>query len=90
MTYEDVGIRCPECNSTFSRVTNTEPVKDAIKRRRECLDCGWRWNTFECIERIDETLKRDRQEVTETKKYMEGVINTAIEVLTSIQKGLEE
>jgi len=48
-------MECPKCKSLNDKVINTRPrIKSGehvIKRRRECIDCNWRWSTIEskCI-----------------------------------------
>jgi transcriptional repressor NrdR len=45
-------MRCPYCHSANDKVVNSRTCQDgdAIRRRRECLDCGRRFTTFEYIE----------------------------------------
>ena len=45
-------MKCPKCNSTHSRVVDSRHAEDAnaIRRRRECENCGTRFTTFEHIE----------------------------------------
>ncbi|QLK85952.1 transcriptional regulator NrdR [Staphylococcus sp. 17KM0847] len=45
-------MKCPKCNHTQSRVVDSRHVEDtnAIRRRRECDQCGTRFTTFEHIE----------------------------------------
>lgn len=39
---------CVECNSDNNIVTDSRAVgRFFIKRRRKCLDCGYKWNTYE-------------------------------------------
>jgi len=49
-------MMCPNCESFNDKVVDTRPVieqnKYIVKRRRECLDCGWRWNTTERNNRV--------------------------------------
>src|SRR5699024_8299885 len=42
-------MKCPKCNHTNSRVLDSRPFEDgdAIRRRRECDRCGFRFKTFE-------------------------------------------
>ena len=42
-------MRCPSCNFTESKVVDSRPSDDgtSIRRRRECLDCGYRFTTYE-------------------------------------------
>jgi transcriptional regulator NrdR family protein len=39
---------CPKCH-TDSRVINTRAGTMSRKRRRECLLCAYRWNTYESL-----------------------------------------
>jgi transcriptional regulator NrdR family protein len=39
---------CPKCHQD-SRVVNTRPAPMSRKRRRECLACAYRWNTYESL-----------------------------------------
>ena len=44
-------MRCPYCNYFDSRVIDSRPKDDKIKRRRECMKCNARFTTFETIEK---------------------------------------
>jgi transcriptional repressor NrdR len=47
---QEVGVlRCPQCGFEESKVVDsrTSEAQDAIRRRRECLDCGKRFTTYE-------------------------------------------
>lgn len=37
---------CPMCNGQ-TKVTNSRPEDDCVNRRRECLDCHYRFSTVE-------------------------------------------
>lgn len=55
-------MRCPKCNYTESKVIDTRPTDDGakIRRRRECMDCGHRFTTYEKIEETQiVVIKRD-------------------------------
>ena len=45
-------MKCIFCGSVESKVIDSRVVEElnAIKRRRECLSCGKRFNTFETVE----------------------------------------
>lgn len=44
----ETGLRCPKCHCRHLRVVRTEGQFDnANKRRRECRNCGFRFNTYE-------------------------------------------
>ena len=47
-------MKCPLCNHPDSRVLDSRPIDDAtsIKRRRECIDCGKRFTTYEVIDTV--------------------------------------
>ena len=42
-------MRCPSCGYIESKVVDSRPSEDAssIRRRRECLSCGFRFTTYE-------------------------------------------
>ena len=42
-------MRCPSCGFEESKVVDSRPSDDAatIRRRRECLKCGYRFTTYE-------------------------------------------
>ncbi|MCD8109487.1 MAG: transcriptional regulator NrdR [Clostridiales bacterium] len=47
-------MKCPYCSSDNTRVIDSRPADDntAIRRRRNCDDCGKRFTTFEKVETI--------------------------------------
>ena len=57
-------MRCPKCGSRDDKVVDSRQSRDSssIRRRRECLRCGYRFTTYEEIERSDiRVIKRDRR-----------------------------
>lgn len=42
-------MRCPSCGYLESKVVDSRPSEDgaSIRRRRECLSCGYRFTTYE-------------------------------------------
>jgi transcriptional repressor NrdR len=55
-------MRCPFCHETEDRVVDSRTSREgrAIRRRRECLQCGRRFTTYEYVEeRQLQVLKRD-------------------------------
>ena len=42
-------MRCPSCGFTETKVIDSRPYDDnaSIRRRRECLECGHRFTTYE-------------------------------------------
>ncbi len=45
-------MHCPKCNKDNDKVIESRPNKDgtAIRRRRECLECGYRFTSYERVE----------------------------------------
>ncbi|MDE6834091.1 MAG: transcriptional regulator NrdR [Ruminococcus sp.] len=43
-------MKCPFCGFSDSKVTDSRPVDDKIRRRRECLKCSSRFTTYEVVE----------------------------------------
>ena len=43
-------MKCPYCGYEELKVIDSRPVDDKTKRRRECVRCGERFNTFEAVE----------------------------------------
>ena len=68
-------MRCPECQLDDSKVIDSRPGDDAIRRRRECLGCGARFTTHERIERrLPWVVKRDgRREPFLREKLLHGI-----------------
>jgi transcriptional repressor NrdR len=68
-------MRCPHCRTDDSRVVDSRTVEDGIRRRRECLDCGSRFTTYERVERTPLLIvKRDgRREPFSREKLLAGL-----------------
>jgi transcriptional repressor NrdR len=54
-------MRCPFCNHEESKVTDSRNCleQNAIRRRRECLECEKRFTTFETVDLTIQVHKRD-------------------------------
>ncbi|MCH9609175.1 MAG: Transcriptional repressor NrdR [Chlamydiales bacterium] len=54
-------MKCPFCGFGELKVTDSRNALDvnAIRRRRECLNCNCRFTTFETVELILQVKKRD-------------------------------
>lgn len=42
-------MKCPYCETTESRVTDSRDAENGVRRRRECLSCGRRFTTHELV-----------------------------------------
>ncbi len=47
-------MRCPYCQHTDTKVTDSRTTDEgnSIRRRRECINCGRRFTTYEIIEEV--------------------------------------
>ena len=54
-------MRCPFCAHEDSQVKDSRPTEDgaAIRRRRQCEDCGARFTTFERVQLRDLTVVKN-------------------------------
>ncbi len=69
-------MRCPFCQHEELKVTDSRmtPEMNAIRRRRECLQCLQRFTTFETIELSLQVQKRDgRYEDFQQQKLLKGL-----------------
>ena len=71
-------MKCMYCNSTESRVIDSRPTDEglAIRRRRECVNCGRRFTTYEKIENVQiMVVKKDgSREAFDADKIRRGLI----------------
>ena len=70
-------MKCRYCAGTESKVIDSRPTEDgsAIRRRRECVNCGKRFTTYEKIEDLPVmVVKRDgRREPFDSEKIRSGI-----------------
>ncbi|HMQ02030.1 MAG TPA: transcriptional regulator NrdR [Candidatus Doudnabacteria bacterium] len=55
-------MKCPKCLNIETKVVDSRPVEEAgaIRRRRECEKCNFRFSTYEQLEILDlAVMKRD-------------------------------
>lgn len=71
-------MECPHCRQNASRVIDSRPSDEnrAIRRRRECENCGFRFTTFERVETTPLlVIKNDgTREPFNRKKILHGVM----------------
>jgi transcriptional repressor NrdR len=71
-------MKCPYCGTSRDRVVDSRDSSqgEAIRRRRQCLDCGKRWTTYERIEDAPVMVvkKDERREIFDRAKLMAGLI----------------
>jgi len=71
-------VKCPFCAFIDNKVIDSRLTKDGdvIRRRRECLDCGRRFTTYERVEEmLPLVVKKDgRREAFDRSKILTGII----------------
>ena len=71
-------VRCPFCGCEESKVIDSRPTdeNERIRRRRECVQCGKRFTTYEVIEDVPIiVIKKDKsREVFDRNKVLKGML----------------
>jgi len=82
-------MRCQYCNYMDSKVIDSRPTDDgnSIRRRRECINCGRRFTTYEKVELNPLfVVKRDgRREMFDSQKIKAGIIHACDKLPVSMQ-----
>ena len=83
-------MRCQYCNCTESKVIDSRPTEESssIRRRRECMNCGRRFTTYEKVEMTPLfVVKRDgRRELFDSQKIKTGIIHACDKLPVSMQE----
>ena len=70
-------MRCPFCGFEDSKVIDSRPTDEgvAIRRRRECIECGQRFTTYEKVESLPIiVIKKDKtRELFNREKLLAGL-----------------
>lgn len=70
-------MRCPYCGSYDDKVIESRTMAngESIRRRRECLSCGYRFTSYERIEEKPFMVvkKDDRREPFDSSKLAKGI-----------------
>lgn len=71
-------MKCPFCEAKDTRVIDSRPTEEghAIRRRRECDNCGKRFTTYEKVEEVFfMVVKKDgSRETFDRNKVINGII----------------
>lgn len=74
-------MKCPRCYKDGSRVLDSRPTDNgkAIRRRRECESCGFRFTTFERVEKTPILVIKNNgsREEFSRSKILRGIIRSA-------------
>lgn len=49
MKPDGPGLRCYACDGRILAVKDSRPSRNAVRRRRRCLNCGAKFTTFEIM-----------------------------------------
>ena len=92
-------MRCVFCGHDDSKVLDSRPVEEgrSIRRRRECLECGKRFTTYERVEELPLVVVKsdNRRELFDASKILNGMVKACdkrpipLSVLESIVNDIE-
>ena len=71
-------MKCPRCDHADTRVVDSRPADDgsAIRRRRECPNCGYRFTSYERaqFEPLTVIKRNGRKEAFDPDKLLRGLM----------------
>ena len=76
-------MKCPVCLHQDTKVIDSRASSDnkAIRRRRECLKCGFRFSTYEQIELLNLYVIKKSGEISDSEmKVVERAIKIQLEL----------
>jgi transcriptional repressor NrdR len=83
-------MKCPYCSEDTDKVIDSRSSKNgqSIRRRRECLNCGKRFTTYEYIESVSiNVIKADgRREPFDRQKLEKGIMISCAKLPISTEK----
>ena len=86
-------MQCPHCNANNDKVveSRSNSAGTSIRRRRECLECGYRFTSYEHIEEKQlMVIKRDGRREPFDRQKLERGIQTSLEKRPVSQLKIEE
>jgi transcriptional regulator NrdR family protein len=77
-TSDSNGIHCPQCEGGITEVIDSRPTHvgthQAIRRRRCCRQCGYRFTTFEISETTFSEMQSDREKIVSAKANLSIIL----------------
>lgn len=75
-------MKCPYCGNADTKVTDSRETDDGIRRRRECLNCGRRFTTYERVQAAPlMVVKKDgRREEFNREKIRSGIRRSCVKL----------
>ena len=87
---EDDRLKCPYCGFLESKVIESRAADEGekVRRRRECMECGRRFTTYEMVENIPiMVVKKDgSRELFNREKLLNGILRACEKRPVSIDK----
>lgn len=88
-------MKCPECGCEESKVIDSRPTDNKVRRRRECINCATRFTTYEIIEEVPlMVLKKDNTiEPFDREKLVDRICRATVKrpvTLEAIENIVEE
>ena len=75
-------MKCPFCGFADSKVIDSRPTEEgtSIRRRRECIECGGRFTTYEKLETIPLVVIKsdDSREPFDRHKLLSGIMHACV------------
>ena len=86
-------MKCPYCGFRESKVVDSRPAEEgtSIRRRRECIECGRRFTTYEIVESLPlVVVKRDgSRQSFDRRKVLDRLEQLALEIEQGLQNSLD-
>jgi transcriptional repressor NrdR len=80
-------MKCPKCTHQDTKVVESRDAGegDSIRRRRECLSCGYRYTTYERMERPNLAIlkKSGERELFDRRKLSAAILRSVGKFLRS-------
>lgn len=67
-------MQCPKCNGYGLACSDSRPHNETIRRRRRCLNCGYRFTTYEISVEDYSKLKNNETEVADVLSNIEELL----------------
>ena len=76
-------MRCPHCGTIEDKVVESRTLAngDAVRRRRECISCNYRFTSYEKI---------DEQQLMVVKKDLRRDVFERVKILRGVERALEK
>ena len=82
---------CPRCQAEDSRVLESRDAHTSIRRRRECVKCGYRYTTYERVERPNiAVIKSDGRRVLFDRQKLATAIQRSVGKLLTAETEVDE